>query len=507
MVTHSQTRKLAASQTRTFPLAFLTRSWLLAKIRPSMLENHDTGQLSAPAGRPDLYFVWPLLALIVLSLATMLRFDRPLIRGDGIAYLAWVDTFVLDGDVNFDNQLERLQAVNTYQITWNEETRRFVNVFPFGVALLQIPFYAIGHLFQLNGWYNLNPDYFHQMQGLGLPYSLWLMVGANVMALLAIILAWLVGRRLADNWTAAIAAWAVFLGSPLFYYSTVSPLNSHNPGALATAAFIYLLVDVGGAFREGERPPAPLYKWALLGLSAGVMVLVRWQLLLVVLPGLALVAGQRRWRGLLTAAIVTAVTALPLPLIWQRMFNRFIVVPYQAVEGEAFLSLPVGSWWVLVETPRNSPVLYLSLIGLFFLWRIDRRWTIFAAAVILLQVLMNGAVLDWWGGETYGIRRMTELYPLYVLLACAALGDLRLQQGARKVWAIAARGALVLIILYSFLYILSFFSFTWTNPDHAFIAGPETMIPYFLNQENRWEVIASIFRTHLGPPAWPMPGP
>lgn len=472
-----------------------------------MLERYETSQLRVSANKPAPNFIWPLLALIVLSLVTMLRFDRPLIRGDGIAYLAWVDTLVLDRDVNFDNQLERLQAVNTYQITWNEETRRFVNVFPFGVALLQAPFYAIGHLFKLNGWYNLNPDYFQQMQGLGLPYSLWLMLGANVMALLAIILAWLVGRHLADDWTAAIAAWAIFIGSPLFYYSTVSPLNSHNPGAFATAVFVYLLADCTGAFGKDGRPPAPLYKWVLLGLSAGIMVLVRWQLLLVALPGLLLAAEQRQWRGLFAATVATAVTTLPLPLIWQRMFSRFIVVPYQAVEGEAFLNLPVGSWWVLVETPRNSPILYLSLIGLFFLWRINRRWTIFAAAVILLQVLINGAVLDWWGGETYGIRRMSELYPLYVLLACAALGDLRLQQGARRMWAIAARGVLALIVLYSFLYILSFFSFTWTNPEHVFIAGPETMIPYFLNQDNRWEIIASIFRTHLGPPAWPMPGP
>lgn len=449
----------------------------------------------------------PLLLLLVLTTATLLRFDRPLIRGDGIAYLAWVDTLVLDQDVNFDNQLERLQAVNTYQITWQEETQRFVNVFPFGVAVLQAPFYAIGHLFQTQGWYDLNPDYFRQMQGVGLPYSLWLMIGANALALLAVVLAWLVGRQLADDWTAAIVAWAVFLGTPLFYYSTVSPLNSHNPGAAATALFVYCLASVTGAFRREEAPPVRRTQWVLLGLSAGLMILVRWQLLLVVVPGLALVAWQRRWPGLALAAGVTALVALPLPLVWRRMFNRYVVVPQQAVSGDVFLGVPRGSWWVLTETPRNSPVLYLSLIGLPFLWRRSRSWTVFIVVVILLQVIINGAVLDWWGGETYGIRRMTELYPLYVVLASAALGDIRVQARAGRAWGIVARVALAVVVLYSFVYILSFFSFTRTNPDHVFIAGPETMIPYFLGQPNRWEIIASIFRTHLGPPAWPMPGP
>lgn len=472
-----------------------------------MLDTQEVGQAPVTSSRIPGY-VWPLLALIIISLATMLRFDRPLIRGDGIAYLAWVDTLILDQDVNFDNQLERLQTVNTYQISWNEETQRFVNVFPFGVALLQAPFYLLGHLFHNQGWYDLNPEYFLQMQGLGLPYSLWMMIGANVMALLAIILAWLVGRQLADDWTAAVAAWAVFLGTPLFYYSTVSPLNSHNPGAFATAAFIFLLADVTHAFKEEQPTRAtPLYKWVLLGLSAGLMILVRWQLLLVVVAGLGLLVWQRNWRGLLTTAAVTFLTALPLPIIWRRMFNRFIVVPYEAVAGETFLSIPKGSWWVLSETPRNSPILYISLIGLPFLWRKNRPWTVFTVVVILLQVLINGAVLDWWGGETYGIRRMAELYPLYVIMVCAALGNIHLLQGAGKTWAIVARGALAVVIIYSFLYIFSFFSFTWTNPDHVFIAGPETMIPYFLNQGNRWEIIASIFRTHLGPPAWPMPGP
>ena len=313
-----------------------------------MLDTQEIGQSHTGDSKIPQY-VWPLIALIIISLATMLRFDRPLIRGDGIAYLAWVDTLILDGDINFDNQLERLQSVNTYQITWNEATQRFVNVFPFGVAFLQAPFYLIGHLFHSQGWYNHNPDYFLQMQGLGLPYSLWLMLGANLMALSAIILAWLVGRQLADDWTAAVVAWAVFLGTPLFYYSTVSPLNSHNPGALATAAFIFLLADVTHAFKKEEQSNAsPLYKWVLLGLSAGLMILVRWQLLLVVVAGLGLLIWQRAWRGLLITTMVTFLTSLPLPLIWRRMFNRFVVVHYVAVAGESFLSFFFGSWWVLL---------------------------------------------------------------------------------------------------------------------------------------------------------------
>lgn len=453
----------------------------------------------------------PMLLLLLVSLAVMVRFDRPLVRGDGVAYLAWVDTFALDQDINFDNQFERLASVNTYQLTWNDETQRLVNIFPFGVAILQTPFYLLGHLFWRMGWYDLNPDYFYQMQGVGLPYSLWLMIGANMMGLGAILFSWLVARRLTGRWTAVLTTFVLFLGTPLFYYSTVSPLNSHNPGAFTTAVFIFALVECTQAFRPKQQTQddIALGWWLLLGGSGGMMILVRWQLLVVVAAGLALLLWQRRWRGLLIAGLLTALVALPLPLIWQQMFNQPIVIPYEAVEGGTFLKLSTNGWWVLRETPRNSPILYLSFLGIFFLWRINRPWAVFTAVAIAAQIIVNGAVLDFWGGETYGIRRMTELFPLYVVLASAALGtwsgsNWRSWQNG---WQLLSRAYVVIMLGYSALYIFAFFSFHWTNPDHIFIAGPETMIPYFLNQGNRWEIIASIFRTHLGPPAWPMPGP
>jgi hypothetical protein len=91
---------------------------------------------------------------------------------------------------------------------------------------------------------------------------------------------------------------------------------------------------------------------------------------------------------------------LPLPIVWQHLFGSPIVIPYQAVSGRSFLDVPTGSLWVLVQTPYHSPVLLLSLIGLALLWCISRKWALLAAMAIGLQILVNGAVLDWWGGET-----------------------------------------------------------------------------------------------------------
>lgn len=446
---------------------------------------------------------WRRLLWAVL-LPLLLLLDRPLIRGDGVAYLAWADSLIVDGDIQFDNQLQRLGPVNTYQLTWNETTQRWVNIFPFGAALVQAPFYALGHWFALHGWWDANPDYFHQMQGLWRPYSLWLMIGANALALMTVALAWGIGRRLTGAGEAALAALALFIGTPLIYYSTISPLNSHGPGAWLTTLFVVLLVRCTTAFGV-TRPPA-WWQWAALGVCAGGMVLVRWQLGLVVACAWLCLLWPQRWRGPLLATGTAMLTIAPLLVVWRIMFGAWLVVPYQAVTDQPFLRFPNHMLDVLRLLLIHSPVLLAAVAGLPRLWRRHRRWGAFVLSAFVVQLFLNGSVLDWWAGETYGMRRMSELYPLYVLSACAALGTLR--QGAARAWLRAAvRGMLWVSLPYSLLYLAVFINYTWTNPAHLFIDDPWRMLAHVWQQAQPWQTTLAVWRAHLGPLAWRMPGP
>ena len=178
----------------------------------------------------------PLVVLLVVSAIILIRLDRPLIRGDGTAYLAWVDTFVRDRDIDLANQFERLRPVNTYQVTWDDERQRYVDIFPFGVGFVQAPFYAVGGVLAEVGWPDANPDYFLQMQGVRQAYSLALMGGANLMALAAIGLAWWMARRLTVSWIAALVAVGVFAGTRC---STTAPSRAQfaQPGRVSDNLF------------------------------------------------------------------------------------------------------------------------------------------------------------------------------------------------------------------------------------------------------------------------------
>ncbi|MCO5188663.1 MAG: hypothetical protein M9918_10770 [Anaerolineae bacterium] len=446
--------------------------------------------------------------LVVVTAITLIWFDRPLIRGDGVAYLAWIDTLVLDQDIDFSNQLEKLAPVNSYQIAWNAETEKPVNIFPFGVAIFQGPFYAAGHAFAQNGIWNANPDYFYAMQGVSQAYSLWMMIGANVLAVGTILIGWWVARQFVGRYSAVLLAWGVYMGTPLIYYASISPLNSHNPGAFAATAFIALLLWCEGTLQhsnDGRQTHG--WQWILLGIAGGLMIVTRWQLLIIVILGFGLLSWRKQWRGIAIAAVTTTIVMLPLPIVWNELYGSPFVVPFDAATGGSFFGRPVNSWLVLRETVRHSPIVLFSVVGVWFLWQRSRAWAIYATTAILLEAVVNGSTLDWWGGETYGMRRMSELYPFFLLTAAALFSYTPVRTWWRNNWKLVTRGAFALILFYTAVYFTAFIDFTWTNQLGVFIESPEIMLRHFWSQPNRWQVLREVMAAHVGPAAWGMPGP
>lgn len=441
-----------------------------------------------------------LLLLLIFSLFSMMMLDRPLVRGDGLAYWAWVDTLVLDHDLDFGNQLAQIKPLNNYQIEWNDETGKLVNIFPFGVAIFQAPFYLIGHAFAQVGWWDDSAEYFLQMQGFGRSYSLWLMIGANFWACLLLITNYAIARTFLSRPWAAILTFAFFLGTPLIYYTTISPLNSHLPGALCYSLILYLLVRL----HFGKGSPR---LWSIIGLLSGLMILSRWQLALVVMPAVILIKLSRdRWNWLIIGGGLFLVSILPLPLIWDYLFGRAFVIPYNEVNATTnFLTLPRHTLDVLWHTVLHSPLIGISLLGIVRFGRVSRRWAVYAFLVIGLQLWINGGVLDWWAGETYGMRRMSELLPLYTLLGAVMLQTLfeRFPKGGKK----AGQLFFCVAIGWSLAYLLFFVNFTWTNQAGIFIADPMTMARHFFAQPNHWQISKEVWQAHLGPWAWQKPGP
>lgn len=439
----------------------------------------------------------PLLVILLVASMAMVALDRPLVRGDGLAYFVWLDSVAGDGDLDLGNQAEVFGHVSTYQVHRQEETGAWGNDFAYGVALLLAPAYWLAELFERMGWLMVNSDYFVALQGRPLPYSFLGMVAVNLYALGAMALSYLCARRFVEPVPAAVAALALFLGTPMLYYATIEPFYVHVPAAFLVALAFYLLLR----WREAEGG-------ALLalgiGLVGGLATLVRWQVALIV-GALALwFPLRRRWRDLGLFALGYWAVAWHLLYTWNWMFGQPKVL--QATET-GFLSLPTHFFSVLFSDGRGlfvwAPLTLLAVVGWVILGR-RRRWlAVCIGAAFILQAFINGGVVDWWGGWSFGMRRMTELYPLFVVGLACLLGWAADRPGWLRggLWALTALG-----LAFSLLLLLSHLNFINTVQEQPQGDRASVEIRYQLT-ESSFRVTWLVIEDHYGPWAWSRPGP
>jgi hypothetical protein len=453
-------------------------------------------------GRCMLSVIGPWLIISVL-LVSFLALDRPLIRSDGLAYFMWLHSVARDHDLDLANQLRKFSRLNSYQVFRNRETGEFASVFPYGSAYLYLPSYWLAWGANQLPQFHVNDEYFLQHQGVTFPYSLFPMLGTNLFALLAAILAFFTASKLSSPRAALLSSVALFLATPLLYYATIEPFMSHVPGTLLITLLIYILVG----YREHAAA------WFFMGLLLGIALLVRWQLALYALPIGLLALVNRQWQKLGLLALGFLLLAWHLPFSWQRMFGNPWVVP-AAVQGQqAFLAGPVYIKEVLLSPERGllfwSPLVLLSLIGLGLLLKVQRHLSVTLALMFLLQVLMNASLYDWGGGWAFGMRRMTELYPVWVI-GLAVLLQTAHSQRKGEPWSSAVRwGILTLVLLgtvFGLLLLVSHLNYMNTNLDHPEGNAVWEEIRYQL-AESDFRITAQVIREHYGIWAWAMPGP
>ena len=446
----------------------------------------------------------PLATALAVALVAMIFFDRPLVVGDGLAYLIWADSIALDGDLDLDNQAAKFAKVNTYHIYHNPATGHWASAFPPGVAILVAPFYRLATLLDLLPALRVNDPHFIGIQGVPLAYSLMIMVGINLYTLVMVGLGYGIARQFTTPWPAALISLAVYLGTPLLFYTSVEPLNSHIGGAVPATLFIWLWL------RARRSPPARTWRealpWLWIGLVGGLAALCRWQVALIAIPvGIELLA-RRRLREVALAVLGGMSLVWIIPYSWHRMYGKWVLMP--AAEGDKNIVVRAPTNWrpVLFSPVAGlfpwSPITALALLGLLPLVRRDRSLALSAFAMFAFQVLVNGAVRDWWAGTGFGMRRMAEIFGVYVLLLAALLQA----TAGRRSLQVATIVTTALLAAYGVALVLARMNFTWTNPWGLARDTPLKELRYTFSREH-WPLMWPVIKDHVGPWAWHKPGP
>jgi hypothetical protein len=378
-----------------------------------------------------------LISLLLLSLFLFFLSQRSLIYGAGSdpRYTLIVSQSILEnGTIALDGYAGDLIWGEPANFAQNfniiERNGRFYNYFPAGPSLLSVPFVAVARLV---GWDmrqaadNINAQ--RLLSSLSLVALLWLMFGI---------------ARAFLPWQPSLLITAVSLfGSSLISTLGVA-LWSINFSVLAIACALLLLVRREMGLDETVHP-------VLLGICLFLAYFARAAAAAFILPLFIYLAYAswaasgvdrvRRLRELLGTA-VTAALLLALFLLWSRLtFGSWLPIYYSV----ARLQVARSSVWtallgVLFSSGRGlfiyAPGTILLLVGLRWLWRQPLAWLCWGWISLHLLVLLRGT--QWWGGDAFGPRILTELMLALFLLTLLGWQWLRQAKTARLRRGVAA---------------------------------------------------------------------
>jgi hypothetical protein len=207
---------------------------------------------------------------------------------------------------------------------------------------------------------------------------------------------------------------ALIVGTPLLVYATTDYTMSHLPSAAATALLLAAALAL-------ERLPGRGAAF-LTGAALGLVFLVRWQDIVFAAILVPALAGRKTWRAALILLGWLGLGFLPVATLqlqaWHAERGSWLLVP----QGSAFFHWTHPAIGSLLFSARSglltwSPVFALALGGLLLPWKaaISRRWAFAALFVLAAEVYINAAAGDWWGGHSFGARRMASCVPLLPL--------------------------------------------------------------------------------------------
>ncbi len=343
--------------------------------------------------------------LLMFSLDTQLN-------PDGILYSSYLRSAFFDHDillVNEFNDMELLPLSRYVSATGLEG-----NPVAIGTPLLMAPFYAIAflmdHFFSLFGL-DLGDDGYRGVYACVFPFGSLFYGCLTGLMILEIL------RKRFHQEYGVISLTHVVLGTPLLFYLAIHYHVSHLCSAFSVTLFLYVFETVRDdpGLADGYGP------YFILGAFSGIAILTRTQNgLFWIIPFCFLLTRLRdrvhyrriSLQGLLFLAGAGAAGSPQLTL-WKVMHGHWI----HASEAANINFFQPHLLEVLVSSYHGlfvwSPILMLSLIGLFLLARREAGRGAPLLLAVLLQLAVNASMRMWWEGASFGLRLFVNCTPIF----------------------------------------------------------------------------------------------
>jgi hypothetical protein len=352
---------------------------------------------------------------------------------------------------NTSFRLHRIDAAGGILPDQYTSTGHLDNHFAVGPAILWSPFLLVAHagvlLCDRLGGHVVADGY----SG---PYRVAMALGTAFYGFMALLISFVVTRNyVAERW-AFLATVGIWFGSSLPVYMYFNPSWSHAHSAFAVALFLWYWIRT--------RNARTWLQWVILGVLGGLMVDIYYlNGIVLLLPLFESLAGyesalhdaSRRTASQLllgnvgfSAAIFASV--LPTLIAKKIIYGNYLQTGYEHLwiwTSPAFFKVCFSADHGLFSW---TPLVFLSIVGLFLLRRYDRNLCLYSIAIFLAFLYVIGCYKDWDGISSYGNRFFVGLTPFFVL-GLAALFDWLARAWQERRAAILASSATGVLIVWN----------------------------------------------------------
>ena len=299
-----------------------------------------------------------------------------------------------------------------YQATL-EEDNNYVFKYLGGVAIMEMPFFAVGHLIALNSDYPAD--------GFSAPYQYSIIWGAVFWFLFGL---WFLRKVLLVYFSETITALTLILvvgATNLLQYVSVDGAMSHSFIFPLYALLLWWTI-------QWHKNPHRKYAFSI-GLIIGLATISRpTEFIMIFIPILWMLPDSKnlksKWQlvrkhrsHILFALLGGIIGILPQLLYWKIASGDWI---YNVGSKWFFLN----PWWrVLFGFEKGwfiyTPIAIFFIVGLFFLKGLPFRKAVITFTLINIWIIISWS--DWQYGASYSTRALTQSYPILALPLAAFL--------------------------------------------------------------------------------------
>jgi hypothetical protein len=350
------------------------------------------------------------LILLTLFLIITPIVLTPWIHGnDGAGYYAYVRSAFIDGDLDLKNEKEHYnQSIEIKAIDKDPITDKYYSQYPIGTSLLWAPYFLLGHTIAVLTNYPTD--------GYSLPYVYMICFGSALHAFIGIILIYILLKKYFDNNIALLSVITIWLASNLFYYMYFESSMSHANSFFLSSLFLFIWVQT---FKKRT-----LHQWIALGAIAGLLFLVRYQnIIFLFLPFVEVISSYLRFnknyikeiKKHIISALIFFLVISPQFILLKIKHDSFLV----SYSGDFnLLNIPLNFFKVLFSPNHGlfywTPILFFGLIGLIFLYKKNKIFSIGFLGVFLFNLIIISGWSSWNGAQSFGHRMFINCLPFFM---------------------------------------------------------------------------------------------